>query len=496
MRVLAVHPSALMHSEVFLRLEPLGLERVAQAIRAAGHDVRVLDLQVYGHRHYFAAIRDWRPDAVAFSLNYLANIPEVLDLAKATKRALPACFVFTGGHSVSFVADEVLAHAGGAIDCVARGEGEVPAPLVLEAARSGGLASIPGVVTAEGRGPEPVFVERLEDHPPARDLMGRRRRYFIGHLDPCASIEFTRGCPWDCSFCSAWTFYGRSYRKLSVETAVEEMASIREPNVFIVDDVAFVDGDQGMAIAEGIERRGIRKHYYLETRADVLLRHPEVFERWARLGLDYMFLGVEALDEEGLKAFRKRSTMSKNFEALDRARRIGIDVAINIIADPAWDHKRFEALRAWAMEVPEMVHVTVQTPYPGTEIWHTESRKLTTLDYRLFDVQHAVLPTAMPLQDFYRELVATQSVLNRKHLGMKALVGAARIAADCLRRGQTNFVKMLWKFPTVYNAERQFAEHQRPLTYSMRPPAPLATHRPAPRDLYVHAPAEAPRPVG
>ena len=63
--------------------------------------------------------------------------------------------------------------------------------------------------------------------------MRRRRRYFIGELDPCASIEFSRGCPWDCSFCSAWTFYGRSYRKASPEAAAEELASIREPNVFI-----------------------------------------------------------------------------------------------------------------------------------------------------------------------------------------------------------------------------------------------------------------------
>ena len=47
MRVLLVHPSALMYSEIFLRLEPLGLERVATALQADGHDVRLVDLQVY-----------------------------------------------------------------------------------------------------------------------------------------------------------------------------------------------------------------------------------------------------------------------------------------------------------------------------------------------------------------------------------------------------------------------------------------------------------------
>ena len=48
MRVLLVHPSALMYSELYLRLEPLGLERVAAAVRGAGHDVRLLDLQIFG----------------------------------------------------------------------------------------------------------------------------------------------------------------------------------------------------------------------------------------------------------------------------------------------------------------------------------------------------------------------------------------------------------------------------------------------------------------
>jgi len=71
-------------------------------------------------------------------------------------------------------------------------------------------------------------------------LLPRRRKYFIGTLDPCASIEFTRGCPWDCAFCSAWTFYGRSYRQINPERAVADLQQIREPNVFIVDDVAWV----------------------------------------------------------------------------------------------------------------------------------------------------------------------------------------------------------------------------------------------------------------
>jgi hopanoid C-3 methylase len=488
MRVLLVHPSALMYSEIFLRLEPLGLERVASALLADGHDVRLVDLQVYQHAELRRELAEFRPDAVGFSLNYLANVPEVVDLAKWIKVVLPGCLVFAGGHSVSFVAEQVLAHAEGAIDVVLKGEGETGAPALLAAMPDRALAEVPGAVTADGAGRPPQMVHSLDDHLPARHLGGRRRKYFIGVMDPAASIEFTRGCPWDCSFCSAWTFYGRSYRRLSPEAAVEDMTRIAEPGVFIVDDVAFIKAEQGDEIARQLEHRGIRKHYYLETRCDVLIRNEEVFRRWKRLGLNYMFLGLEALDEEGLTAFRKRTTPSVNNKALEVARSIGLSVAINIIADPDWDEAHFAFVRQWAMSVPEIVNITVQTPYPGTETWLTESRRLTTLDYRLFDVQHAVLPTRLPLHRFYSELVKTQAILARKHLGAAALAKTTGIIARQLVRGQTNFAKMIWKFDKVYNADRQYAEHLEPVKYQLPPPAEHPVTVPDRKELYVHPP--------
>src|ERR671923_1310861 len=487
MKVLLVHPSPLMYSEIFLRLEPIGLERVAAAVRAAGHEVRLLDLQIFGHADYHREVADFAPHAVGFSLNYLANVPEVVDLAKETKRRRPGCFIFAGGHSGSFVADELLEHAAGALDAVVRGEGELITPRLLEAIGDPRLSTLPGVVTLDGAGPPPTMLDDIDRFAPARDLTRRRRKYFIGVLDPCASAELTRGCPWDCSFCSAWTFYGRSYRKTSPEAAAEDLARIVEPNVFLVDDVAFIHPEHGFAIGRELERRGVRKRYYLETRCDVLLKNQDVFAYWRQLGLFYMFLGVEALDAEALKRHRKRVTTDANMEALEVARKLGLAVAINIIADPDWDESRFAAVRDWALTVPEIVHLTVATPYPGTETWLTEPRELTSHDYRLFDVQHAVLPTRLPLREFYEQLVRTQAVLNRKHLGWGALRRYGGPALRALARGQTNYLSMLWKFNAVYNAERQYADHARPVTYALRPRR-LVTGRPSAAQLYIHQP--------
>jgi hypothetical protein len=109
----------------------------------------------------------------------------------------------------------------------------------------------------------------------------------------------------------------------------------REPNVFIVDDVAFIRPEHGNAIAAEVAKRDMRERYYLETRSDVLLRTTDVFERWTRLGLSYMFLGMEAIDAEGLDLYRKRVNPDQNIQALEAARKLGITVAINLIVDPA-----------------------------------------------------------------------------------------------------------------------------------------------------------------
>jgi magnesium-protoporphyrin IX monomethyl ester (oxidative) cyclase len=480
-----------MFSEIFLRLEPLGVECVAAALEGAGYSVRLLDLQVCSQQDYRDTLASWQPDVIGFSVNYLANVPEVIDLTREAKARLPRSRVCVGGHSASFVAPEMLAHAEGAIDCVIRGEGESAMQRVIEAFAGGrDPRTLPGVVTLDGMGPPPLLIPNPEKHLPARHLTQQRRKYFIGELDPCASIEFTRGCPWDCAFCSAWTFYGRSYRKFSPETAGEDLASVREPNVFIVDDVAFIRPEHGMAIADEVEKRRIHKRYYLETRADVLLRNREVFARWVRLGLRYMFLGIEAIDEEGLRRHRKRVHIGENERALEVARELGLVVAINIIADPDWDERRFQIVREWALGVPEIVNMTVNTPYPGTETWLTDARRFTTRDYRLFDVQHAVLPTRLPLRRFYEEFVRTQDILNRKHLGLRAVYDIFGIVLRLLARGQTNFVRMLWKFGQVYNVDRLCRDHEREVRYAIGLPKVAASPgtRPSPAELFVHHP--------
>jgi hypothetical protein len=81
--------------------------------------------------------------------------------------------------------------------------------------------------------------------------------------------------------------------------------------------------------------------------------------------------------------------------------------------------------------------------------------------------------------------VRTQAVINRKHLGMSAVIGATKVLAGNLARGQTNFARMIWRFNSVYNADRQLADHRREVRYEL--PLPVHAESGASRQmLYLH----------
>src|SRR2546426_10684168 len=86
----------------------------------------------------------------------------------------------------------------------------------------------------------------------------------------------------------------------------------------------------------------------------------------------------------------------------------------------------------------------------------------------------------------YEELVKTQSVLNRKHLGVAALRTTAGLALGLALRGQTNFIRMLWEFGSGYSRDRQYSDHFKPRKDSMRPPEAPGVAPPPTRGLFIH----------
>ncbi|WP_338899661.1 hypothetical protein WBG99_31880 [Streptomyces sp. TG1A-60] len=163
-------------------------------------------------------------------------------------------------------------------------------------------------------------------------------------------------------------------------------------------------------------------------------------------------------------------------------------MAIDLVVDPDRDAARFRLVRKSAQTMPEIVRPTVMTPYPGTETWHTESRRMITGDNRLFDIRHAVVPSRLPLEGFHRERVGAQTVIDRKHLGLRTALAACRVARN-VPHGQADFARMPWRRNAVRTLEPRLADDRLPVRYELPPPRPvdigdrqrLSTHARPPR---------------
>jgi magnesium-protoporphyrin IX monomethyl ester (oxidative) cyclase len=413
MRILLVQPpqGTRFGLSRILTGEPLGLECVGGAVRSRGYDAEVVDLRLDSWKALDRAIDD-PPAAVGISCAFTTDVYPSLEVARFLKERRPELPVVVGGHHASLVPTDFL-YPGSGVDAVAIGEGELTSIGIMNALQENQpLEAVPGVLTAANKGngfkPRP-FTRELDELPaPDRSLTARYRgRYHHGLVPRSASVETSRGCPFDCSFCSVWVFYERRAGRRSPPSIVRELKSLEEDHVFFTDDIAFLNHDSYRELGERIEAEGLRKTYACETRSDLVVRYRDLFARWSRIGLRTIFLGIERIDDAGLEAVRKRTKggSNTNVEAIRILREEGIMPMTTFITDPAWGEEDFDRLEEFIerLRLPN-ASFSILTPLPGTELYNARRAELVTQDYGYYDILHAVLPTQLPLERFYERV--------------------------------------------------------------------------------------------
>jgi len=398
-----------------LLIEPLGLECVGAALKLHQHEVHLMDLRLEKPKALATHLRSFRPGAVGISCGFTTDVYSTLHTARMVKELLPSTTVFVGGHHASLIPGDFL-FPGSPVDAVAIGEGEWTGLELVDALERGDdPGSVPAVATlanlATGVGHR-NHSNNLDELPiPDRHLTSRYRRWYHHAFDtPSAAVETSRGCPFDCNFCSIWVFYQRRARRRSPERIVEDLAQVRamgEERVFFTDDIAFLQHDAYEELAHQIRAAGLKLLYSCETRADLVVRYRDLFTLWKEIGMKTIFLGIEKVDDNGLDSVRKRTKggAATNLEAIEILRQTGITPMTSLITDPAWGEEDFDRLE----EFVKLAHLpcptfTVLTPLPGTELWETSKGQLTTDDYNLFDVMHLVLPSKLPPKRFFERL--------------------------------------------------------------------------------------------
>jgi radical SAM superfamily enzyme YgiQ (UPF0313 family) len=369
----------------FVELYPsLGLLTLGAFLREQRIEVAMTDLTfARDARPVTTRLRSFRPDVVGVHTKTLthARAVEIAQRARAE-----GAFSVAGGPDAATRSQEYL-DAG--FDAVVPGEGE---GALLDLARRvhDGVdpSGIPGLIVRREnrlvRGPPRPFLRDLDALPlPAWDLVDMEEylgRWHRATGERRAAVLTSRGCPFDCSWCSKPTF-GRTFRQQSPERVIAELRSLKEE--YRVDYVRFCDD------VFGVSRPWIDRLLTLlldekldlrwECLARVDLLKPDLLRRMRLAGLERVYVGVESGSQKMLDLMNRGTRLAQVERTADALRREGIrQFWFLMLGYPGETLEDIEAtLQLFRRFSPEEYSVSIAVPVPGTRFYDAVKDRLT-----------------------------------------------------------------------------------------------------------------------
>jgi len=374
LKILLVNPPDRTVSSDPLALVPLGLAYVAAATRRRGYrDVSILD--ACGERLSWEdfqrriSVRKW--DVIG-----LTSVTPVFDLvqrAMAVCRPHARCLVLGGPHPTAFA--DTIVPDNPELDCAVIGEGERTFVDMLDAVVSGGdLSGIPGLATPDSPASSRKLIEPLDELPfPARDLLPNEcYRYALSGRRRATTIITSRGCPYDCIFCSNGVC-GKQWRARSaanVLAEIDETVNRYGARYLIVyDDLFCMDRNRVRRICEGLIERNYPLKWKAEARVDSV--DAEMLSWMRRAGCQVLAFGVESVNQHGLDYLRKNITPPMANEAFRLTRAAGIKtIGYFILGIPVETYEDALNTIRFAVDLKaDYADFHVLSPLPGTRLY-------------------------------------------------------------------------------------------------------------------------------
>ena len=277
------------------------------------------------------------------------------------------------------------------------------------ASRCGDAKEIDGIYV---KGKKHIRSSSYNILPPDRSSVKKyRKKYYYMFHNPCALIKTSLGCPYTCSFCFCKEITGGKYFARKIDEVMEELESIKEREIYIVDDDFLFNEDRLNLFCDELERRNIHKRFLVYGRADFIASHEKVIGRLSRHGLSAVIVGVESVREKDLKDFNKRSSLENNEKAIRILQKYGIELYATMILQPDFTKKDFRQIEDYIIGLNvSFVNLQPLTPLPGTEIYDDYKDKIlvSRKDYAMWDLAHIVLePKYMSIRQYYYQIIKT-----------------------------------------------------------------------------------------
>lgn len=368
---------------------PIGLCYIAALLREHGFEVRLLDPVV--DRSTTAEISDAARWADAIVLPFsVAHAEETIHFMRES----PTKVRILCGNYASHIASNLMSD--GVCEIVIGGEPEFP---ILEALSNlDGWDKVRGI-TYRNNG-KPVFtggrpfLKDLDLLPfPARDLLDQKKYWDISFFgEPTTWIITSRGCPFDCVYCSQWETFGKQVRYRNPEKVVDELEEIvkvhKIRNVVFFDETFNLKDSHVRGICEGILERKLQLRWWCAARAD--LAKPEIVRLMKRAGCIEMRCGYESGNDSILEYLQRGMRLEEFLRGVEVIRKERMTLSVHVIFGSPMETQEtiMNTLRLLKRIRPLWVSFNLLTPLPGSQLFLQLKDKLKLDEVKTFDLVH------------------------------------------------------------------------------------------------------------
>jgi len=395
----------------------LGIVYVGAALRAAGHSVEIIDMcgedvdrsEVVDGRYVqygipFSSLdrRLTQPDAIGFTCMFSQDWPFHRRLIQYVRKLCPQSLIMAGGEHITSLPEYSLADCP-ELDICVLGEGEETSARLLAAiAAKKDFSEVPGLAyrnPTDGkicRTPRAVRIKDIDQlSTPAWDLVPLENYLVRGlnyHLQRGRTMPMlaSRGCPYQCTFCSNTKMWGAPWIARSPQLVVDEMADYihryRAENFVFSDLTAVMTKENIINLCQEIINRKINITWQLPTlRTEAVDRH--ILELMYQAGCRELDFAIESASPDVLASVKKRNDPQKIAALIQDGLSVGMNLSTNIVIGlPAEGWRDFFRTYALLMKMAvwglQEVNVFPFVPYPGSQLFDEYQRagKITLSD--------------------------------------------------------------------------------------------------------------------
>ncbi len=339
MKIVLINPNPLPESPWYSKqpVPPIGLMYIAAVLEKEGYEVIIIDAYLERLRQIELSKRiiEQDPDIVGITTDS-CNFHESLRIAKLVKKSVSHAITVMGGPHATVRAKEVIQYP--EVDVVVFGEGEYTMLDIVRRVENGtSLKGCEGCFYKENSkiifNPPRQRIENLDALPfPARHLLDYKkypRTYTHGGIKkPVDTVSTSRGCPFNCSFCSNRVIWGKKYTTRSPKNVVDEIeylvAEYGTKGIYFREDNFTLNNERVLEICEGLRKRKIEIEWECSSRVDLV--NKNLLKEMYKAGCRAIWYGIESGFQKTLKKLNKGITVEQSREAVKITKEVGIKV--------------------------------------------------------------------------------------------------------------------------------------------------------------------------